>query len=75
MKIQWFIAWFGFIFCGFIFLWIIALLLVNYGEVTSKDVDKKKNILNKTWQKLIFVYGSIFGDLVIVLILYGILIL
>ena len=72
MKIQCIIAWFGFICFGYIVLWIIALLLANYGRITSNDVDKKKNILNKTWQKFIFVYGSIVGDIAIILILYGV---
>jgi len=66
MKIQYIISWIGFILFGFLFAWIIALFLANYGKVTSNDVDKKKGILNKTWQKFVFIYGSIVGDLFIV---------
>jgi uncharacterized membrane protein len=66
MKIQYGISWMGFVLLGFIVVWIIVLFLANYGKVTSNDVDKKKSVLNKTWQKFVFIYGSIVGDLFLI---------
>jgi uncharacterized protein (DUF697 family) len=64
-KVQYFIAWFGFIVGGVILAWIIALFLASYGKTTNHNVKNKKDLLNKTWQKFVFVYGSIVGDLII----------
>lgn len=69
MKLQYSIAWVSFILFGFIFLWIIAFILSKYGENTSKNVKWKRDILNKTWQKLVFIYGSIMGDIFIILLI------
>lgn len=68
-RIQYFVSWGGFIIFGFVIAWIIVLFLANYGKTTSNDVEKKKGILNKTWQKFIFIYGSIFGDLFIIVLI------
>lgn len=68
MKIQYVISWIGFIIGSFI-AWIIAIILANYGKTTSLDINKKKGILNKTWQKFVFIYGSIVGDLIIIILL------
>jgi len=66
MKIQYVISWIGFILFGMVIVWLIALGLASYGKTTSDNVQKKKGVLNKTWQKFVFVYGSIFGDIFIV---------
>ncbi len=73
LKLQYYISWFGFIFIGMIGAWIVALILGNYGKVTGEDVKTKKNVLNKTWQKFVFIYGSITGDIFIIFFVLGII--
>lgn len=65
MKIQYAISWIFFIFVGFLLIWIIALFLYNYGKDTMENKNKKKGVLNMTYQKFIFIYGSVVGDLAI----------
>ncbi|MFA4960250.1 MAG: hypothetical protein WC548_01155 [Candidatus Pacearchaeota archaeon] len=74
-KFQYYISWFGFIVFGMIIAWVIALFLANYGKNTSNDVKKNKNVLNKSWQKFVFVYGLIFGNLFLVLLIVDIMLL
>jgi len=64
-RLKYFISWFGFIFGGVIIVWIIALLLANYGKITSNNVRKEKGLLNKTWQKFVYIYGLIVGTIII----------
>ena len=59
LKFRYAISWIGFILFGFLIIWIIALFLANYGKDTELDKPKKKGVLNKTYQKFIFWYGSI----------------
>ncbi len=73
LKLQYWVSWFGFLVGGMLWAWAVAILLSNVGKITSADVKDKKDILNKTWQKFVFIYGSIIGDLVIVSFLLGIL--
>lgn len=63
MKVQYWISWLGFILAGG---WIIAIFLYTYGKNTDLNKKKKRNILNKTWQKFAFIQGSIFGDIIVV---------
>ena len=70
-KIQYWISWFGFIFGGGLIIWLIALYLASYGKVSKYDVKNKKNLLNKTWQKFVFVYGSIIGDIIVIGMIIG----
>ncbi len=65
MKIQYVISWIGFIIPGFIISWLIALGLYTYGKDTIDNKEKKKGVLNLTYQKFIFIFGSIVGDLII----------
>ena len=65
-KTQNVIAWLGFIFCGLIIAWVIAIGLGTYGKKTSYDTKAKIGVLNKTWQKFRFIYGSIVGDLILI---------
>lgn len=65
-KIQYWISWFGFIIGGTLLAWIVALYLASYGKVTSLDIKSKKNLLNKTWQKFIFIYGLIIVSIIII---------
>ena len=73
LKFQYWVSWFGFIVGGMLWAWIVAVLLSNVGKVTGADVKDKKNVLNKTWQKFVFIYGSIMGDLFIIFFLLGII--
>ena len=73
MKIQYWISWIGFIIFGFIAGWIITIFLANYGKRTSNDVDNKKDVLNKTWQKFVFIFGSITGDIFFIMLLIDII--
>ena len=66
MKIQYWVSWVGFIVFGFGIVWFIAIILGTYGKTTDLDVKRKKDILNKTWQKFVFIYGSIVGDIFLV---------
>lgn len=65
-RLKYIISWFGFILGGTIIAWVIALLLANYGKVTSRDVAEQKGLLNKTWQKFVFVCGLIIGTIMII---------
>jgi hypothetical protein len=49
-----------FILWGRVILWIIAIGLASYGKNTSYDKDKKKDVLNLTYQKFIYVSGLVF---------------
>lgn len=60
-KFLYVIAWIGFILFGGLLLWIIALVLI---QVQSK-IPKKKNVLNQTYQKLIWSYGLIAWGLIL----------
>jgi uncharacterized membrane protein len=66
LKVQYIISWISFILFGFLILWVIALGLATYGKNTELNKPKKKWLLNKSYQKLIFWYGSVVGDIVIV---------
>lgn len=64
MKSQYFMSWINFIIFGTFITWVIVLVLVSYGRVTSNDIKKQKGVLNKTWQKFIFVFGFIVSYLI-----------
>lgn len=70
IKVQYIISWIGFILFGG---WIIAIFLATYGKYTSDNVDTKKGVLNKTWQKFAFIQGSILGDLFLGALIIGLL--
>jgi hypothetical protein len=75
MKTQYVISWVGFIMFGMIIIWLIALGLYTYGKDTVDNKDKKKGLLNLTYQKFIFIYGSIFGDLFIISLVINLIII
>ncbi len=62
---AYYFSWFFFILLGFGILWIIAFIFY------WKDYDKpnKKNILNKTHQKLILIYGLTVGGLFLIMLI------
>ena len=66
MQLQYIISWIGFIVCGFVFAWLIAIGLYTYGKDTPENKQKQSGLLNMTYQKFIFIWGSIFGDLLII---------
>ena len=74
MKIQYVISWLGFIIFGAFLFWLIAIGLATYGKITDQEVKKKKWVLNKTWQKFVFIYGSIIGDLAIIFLILSLFI-
>lgn len=65
MKIQYSISWVAFVFMGLIG-WIIAFAF--YLSDKGDNIKYKKGILNRAYQKFIFIYGSIWGDLLIILL-------
>lgn len=73
MKIQYVVSWFGFIFFGFLLVWLIALGLHTYGKDTPDNKKKKKGVLNMTYQKFIFVFGVITADFIIAAFILGML--
>ncbi len=74
LKILYVVSWISFILFGFIILWVIALFLANYGKDTELDKPKKKGVLNRNYQKLIFWYGLIVGGVLIIeLIIFGLI--
>jgi choline-glycine betaine transporter len=60
-KILYVLTWITFIFAGFtgagIIIWFVVLGLATYGKDTDNNTEKKKNVLNKTYQKFIYIYG------------------
>ncbi len=56
-KFHYWLSWIGFIVTGG--AWVIAIILANVGKTTSANVPSKKNLLNKTWQKFVYVYGLV----------------
>ncbi len=74
MKFQYWISWVSFILFGFLIVWLIALGLATYGKNTDYNVKKKKEILNKTWQKFVFIYGSVVGDIFILVLIIDLII-
>ena len=70
IRIQYAFAWISFIILGFIGPWTIALFLFTYGKDTRENKEKKEDILNMSYQKFIFWYGSIFGNFVIIIIVF-----
>ena len=55
----------GFITMGFIFSWVIAFFLYSYGKDTPENKEKKRGLLNMTYQKWIYIYGNITGIVLI----------
>ena len=73
-KFHYWLSWFGFIFAGNVIVWLIALVLYLSGYANN-DVEERKGLLNKTWQKFIFVYGLIAGYIAIGLFVVGIVLI
>ncbi|GEM_PF-3189404 len=73
-KVQYWISWVVFVFAGMIWAWVAVLLLANYGKTTSNDVKSKNGVLNKSWQKFVYIYGQV-GTIIIIfgwiLIIFG----
>lgn len=73
MRIQYVVSWVGFIALGFILAWVIAIGLYSYGKDTIENKKKEKGLLNMSYQKFIFWWGAIWGDIFIVALLIGLL--
>ena len=75
-KIQYPLSWVMFILFGMVWAWLVAIGLASYGKDTTDNKEKKKGLLNLTYQKFIYVYGLIFTYLLllgILLNLFGVL--
>ena len=66
-KVQYYVSWVVFILLGMIWAWITVLFLMSYGKTTSDNVKDKEGVLNKSWQKFVYIYGQI-GTVVVILI-------
>lgn len=66
-KIQYWVSWVVFILLGMLWAWFVAIGLATYGKVTSNDVDSKKGVLNKTWQKFVYIYGMVMTYIILLI--------
>lgn len=66
LKFRYYISWFFLIFTGMMWAWITVAFLANIGKTTSTDVKNEKNVLNKSWQKFIFGYGTFMSILFLI---------
>lgn len=60
-RFWYFITWVFFILFGAIIFHLIAIGLYTYGKNTIENKEKIKGTLNMTYQKFIFIFGSIVG--------------
>lgn len=73
MRIWHILSWVFFVILGFPLIWIIALGLYTYGQYTPENKKIKRNLLNLTYQKFIFVYGSITGGIAILMVIISVI--
>ncbi len=66
-KIQYWVSWIVFILFGMIWAWIVAIALLSYGKDTTDNKDKRKGVLNLTYQKFIYIYGMIMTYILILI--------
>ena len=70
-KIQHKISWFLFIVQINFIAWLFVIGLASYGKNTSHNIESKKGVLNKTWQKFIYIWGMIWTYiLILIFVLY-----
>ena len=67
-KIQHKIYWIVNIING---VWIIPVFLANYGKNTYHNTESKKGVLNKTWQKYMWVVGRVLSIILLIGIVLG----
>jgi hypothetical protein len=72
-RFQYYVSWILFILFGSIIGWIIAIGLASYGKNTSENQENKKFVLNKTYQKFIWIYGIVIVNLALLGILISII--
>jgi uncharacterized membrane protein len=73
LKFEYWLSWFGFIVIGMLWAWITAYVLSMVGKTTSANVKRKKGVLNKTWQKFVFMYGTVMGYVFILILIFGLI--
>ena len=61
---YWF-SWLGFICSVSVVTWGAALLLARFGKNNYKNTKPREYVLNQTWQKFVFILGSIIGYLLV----------
>ncbi len=72
-KIQSPVSWVMFILFGMVWAWLVAIGLASYGKDTEDNKEKKKGVLNLTYQKFIYIYGLIFTYLFLIGIVLNLL--
>lgn len=68
-KIQYYLSWF--IIIVSIFPIVAIIYLANYGKNTSDNTKIIKNNLNKTYQKFIYIYGTIWFYIILINIIFS----
>jgi len=71
LKVLYVLAWISFILNGMLWAWLVAIGLSKYGQDTADNKPKVKWLLNKGYQKFIFVYGLITGGIATLFFLIG----
>ncbi len=62
-----------FIAFGMVWSWLVAIALASYGKDTTDNKEKKKGVLNLTYQKFIYIYGMIITYMIILIIILTLL--
>lgn len=75
LRTLYVLTWISFIVNGMLWAWLLAAGLSIYGIDTKENKPKVKMLLNKSYQKFIFVYGLITGGIAILLMILGCLML
>lgn len=57
-KFKHVLFWIIFISLGTPLMWLIAIGLASYGKDTEENKEKKKGVLNLTYQKFIYTIGE-----------------
>jgi len=64
-KFYYWFSWIAFILSVSLLSWGIALFLARFGKNNYKNTKRKEYVLNQTWQKFVFVFGIIYGFLLL----------
>jgi len=72
-KFHYVLSWVSILVFGLIVGWLIAIGLYTYGKDTIDNKQKKKELLNMSYQKFIYVWGFIFGYLLLTLLILDLL--
>lgn len=70
-KIQYWVSWVVFILFGMVWSWLVVISLATYGKTTSNNVDSKEGVLNKTWQKFVYMYGMVVTYIILLILVWA----